>query len=74
VKAFKIQMKRAMNIKFRENMELLFELVNISNVREFVEIRYNVEGSHGPNIDLYKILKKVLRNSLQGKKANKSKQ
>lgn len=39
-------MKKAMNIKFGEGMELLFELVNISNVKEFVELRYNVEGSH----------------------------
>lgn len=53
-------MKKERNIKFGESMELLFELVNISNVREFVELRYNVEGSHGPNIDLYKILKKSL--------------
>jgi hypothetical protein len=74
MKTFKIQMKKAMNIKFGENMELLFELVNISNLTEFVEIRYNVEGSHRPDIDLYKILKKVFRNNnLQGKKANKSK-
>ncbi len=49
-----------MNIKFGKSMELLFELVNISNVRKFVELRYNVEGSHGPNIYLYKILKKSL--------------
>jgi hypothetical protein len=60
MKAFKIQMKKAMSIKFGENMELLFELVNISNVREFIELRYNVESSHRPNIDLYKILNKSL--------------
>jgi hypothetical protein len=61
MKAFKIQMKKAMNIKFGESMELLFELVNISNVREFLELKYNVESSHGLDIDLYKILKKSLR-------------